>query len=263
MYRFNVAWADQLVGRLVAALRASGQWDRTLLVVTADHGEEFEEHGQSGHGGNLGRPLVEVPLIVKLPRDWPGPPLTLAAGARPATARLRATLVEAAGGVAEQGTAPSLFHAAPEGVLSELYLGNGVNRVSWVEGDLQLLWESRFAPPQPDYYRARLVSLGAAPPSPPPLPLAELTRRLEEAFAAVPPLAGRPDEPPVLALWRWTAGGVEPLDDARRRRELAGRLRAAWTAANGPDRARGKARGPGRELTPEEEAEMKALGYAG
>ena len=62
MYRLNVAWADERLGRLLAALRASGQWDRTLLVVTADHGEEFGERGQILEGGNLGRQLLEVPL---------------------------------------------------------------------------------------------------------------------------------------------------------------------------------------------------------
>jgi arylsulfatase A-like enzyme len=43
MYALNVAWADEKLGRLLDALRRSGQWDRTLLVVTSDHGEEFRE----------------------------------------------------------------------------------------------------------------------------------------------------------------------------------------------------------------------------
>ena len=59
-----------MLGRLLAALKHSGQWDKTLLVVTADHGEEFKENGQIAHGGNLGRVLVEVPLVIKLPKGF-------------------------------------------------------------------------------------------------------------------------------------------------------------------------------------------------
>ena len=153
MYALNVAYADEMLGRMVASLRKSGQWDRTLLVVTADHGEEFGEFEQIAHGGNLGRQLVEVPLMIKLPVGFK---LKVKPGERAATARVRATLLEAAGWEPEEGTAPSLFHKEDGGVLSELYAGNGVNRFSWVEGDRQLLWESRFAKPEPEYYRAPL-----------------------------------------------------------------------------------------------------------
>jgi hypothetical protein len=202
-------------------------------------------------------------LLVKLPAGWQGAELSIAPGERPATARLRATLIEAAGGRPEPGTTASLFADAPAGVLSELYLGNGVNRFSWVEGDLQLLWESHFADAEGDYFRSRLVSLGGRLPPPPPEPLAALTARLESAFASVPPLAGVPQRPPALTLWRWTEEGVAPVADSRLVRVLAGRLRAAWIAANGADRPPARPQGPGRQLTPEEEAEMKALGYAG
>ena len=54
MYQMNVAWADAVLGRMLAALRKSGQWDRTLLVVTSDHGEEFKE---CGHDRARRRPL--------------------------------------------------------------------------------------------------------------------------------------------------------------------------------------------------------------
>ncbi|RPH53529.1 hypothetical protein EHM82_08275, partial [bacterium] len=70
LYRLNAAWADDRLGRLLDSLRKSGQWDRTLLVVTANHGEEFGEKGQILHGGNLGRQLLEIPLAVKLPEGF-------------------------------------------------------------------------------------------------------------------------------------------------------------------------------------------------
>ena len=112
MYRYNVAWADDRLGRLIQALRSSGEWDRTLLVVTSTHGEEFGEKGQILNGGNLGRQLLEVPFAVKLPRGFR---LRIAEPQerRIAAARLWATLVEAAGGEVPPAVAPSLFHRAP------------------------------------------------------------------------------------------------------------------------------------------------------
>ena len=260
LYQLNAAWADELVGRMVAALRKSRQWERTLLVVTSDHGEEFDEHGQIAHGGNLGRQLIEVPLMVKLPAGY-GAPLALEPGKPVATIRVRNTLVEAAGGKPEPRTAPGLFRAAEGGVLSELYLGNGVNRFSYVEGDLQLLWESRFAPAEPEYYRARYEGIGGKPEPPLSEPAKAIFGRLEAAFAKTPPLSGTGGAPG-LALWRWTKDGSVRVEDARETDRMARALRAAWTAANGREAAPGRA-GEKPALSPEEEAEMKALGYAG
>jgi hypothetical protein len=145
MYRLNAAWADERLGVFLGALRASGQWDRSLVVVTSIHGEEIGEHGQILHGANLGRSVLEVPLVVKLP-EGSGLRLRPAAAQRVGTARIWATLVEAAGGEPLPAAAPSLFRAAPPEVLSELYLTGGGNRFSLLDGDLQLLRESRSAP---------------------------------------------------------------------------------------------------------------------
>ena len=270
-YQLNAAWADQVVGRLLAALRRSGRWDETLLVVTADHGEEFKECAQIEHGGNLCRPLLEVPLLIKLPKGWTGPPLALRRGDRPGTVRVRATLVEAAGGKAEPGTAPSLFRDDPGGVLSELYLGNGVNRVSYVEDDRQLLWEGHFAPPDPDYYRVHTLDLGGTPATPARTTSEQLHARFEEAFGGTLPLSGRAELPPTLSLWQWTAPppGSPPMtsvvvrvNDPAATEAMARRLKAAWVAANGDEAPPGRREGGQPRLTPEEEAEIKALGYA-
>jgi Sulfatase len=229
MYRLNVAWADQRLGRLLAALRQSGAWDRTLLVVTSTHGEEFGEKGQILNGGNLGRQLLEVPFAVKLPAGF-GREIAVARGRRIAATRLWATLVEAAGGEVPPAMAPSLFRRAPDAVLSELYLTNGSNQFSLVEGDDQLLWESRFAPPEPEYYRARLASMNrgnariaraelSAPPG-------EIFGRLLAGFRATPPLTGQ--GAPRLTLERWERTGSRPLADPRRTAELARLLARTW-----------------------------------
>ena len=250
MYALNVAWADEKLGRLLDALRRSGQWDRALVVVTSDHGEEFREYGQIAHGGNLGRHQIEVPLVIKLPAGRklePKGPV--------ATIRVRNTLVEAAAGEPEPGTAPSLFRPWEGGVLSELYLDNGVNHFSYVEGDRQLLWESHFTKPEQDYYRARLLVTTGAPGAP-----LDVFRRLEEAVSRALPLTGLPGDPPTLTLWRWIEGGSERVDDPRQVAEMARRLRRSWVAANGPERPFGR-RPSLTAITKQEEQELRSLGY--
>jgi hypothetical protein len=260
LYKVNAAWADQMLGRLLAALRRSGQWEKTLLVVTADHGEEFGENGQIAHGGNLGHVLVDVPLVIKLPVGFQKT-LALPKGRAVSNLRVGATLIEAAGGTPEPGTAPSLFRPVEKGALSELYLGNGVNRFSLVDGDLQLLWESRFAAPERDYYRARLAGLGGAVTPPLTEPPTALLGRLHDAFAKVLPLAGLAGQPPELTLWRWTSQGSEKVEDPRLKDRLARQLRNAWLAANGAEVAPGRAVGTQPHLTPKQLEELKSLGY--
>jgi arylsulfatase A-like enzyme len=261
MYELNAAYADDLLGKMIAALRRSGQWDRTLFVVTSDHGEEFGEMEQIAHGGNLGRQLVEVPLMIKLPAGF-GPKLAVEKGQRPATARVRATLLEAAGWEPEEGTAPSLFQEAEEdGVLSELYAGNGVNRFSWVEEDRQLLWESRFSPPEPEYYRARAEGIVGRLDRPLAEPSKVIFGRLEQAFARTLPLSGLQGDEPKLTLWRWTERGSEQVNDPTETERMARRLRGAWIVMNGTEKAPGRNTGKKPQLTPEQEAEMRALGY--
>jgi sulfatase-like protein len=229
MYRFNVAWADERLGRLLTALRQSGQWDNTLLAVTSTHGEEFGEKDQILNGGNLGRQLLEVPFAVKLPAGF-NRRIAVPADRRVAAARLWATLVEAAGGEVPPAMAPSLFRRAPEAVLSELYLTNGTNRFSLVEGDDQLLWESSFAPPEPEYYRARLarMSRGNARVARAELsvPPGEIFGRLLAGFRATPPLSGRGE--PRLTLERWETWGSRRVSDPRRTAELARLLARTW-----------------------------------
>ena len=230
MYRFNVAWADERLGRLVAALRESGQWDRTLLAVTSTHGEEFGEKGQILNGGNLGRQLLEVPFAIKLPAGFTRG-IVVPNDQRVAAARLWATLVEAVGGEAPPAVARSLFRRAPEAVLSELYLTNGTNRFSLVQGDDQLLRESSFAPPEPDYYRARLAMMNRGDAriarTELSVPPARVFGRLLAAFLVTPPLTGRGE--PRLTLERWGKQGSRKVSDPRRTAEMARLLARTWS----------------------------------
>jgi hypothetical protein len=259
MYKLNAAYADELLGRMLEALKRSGQWDKTLLVVTADHGEEFKESGQIAHGGNLGHVLVEVPLVIKLPKGFERK-LVLPPG-RVANLRVAPTLIEAAGGTPEAGAAPSLFQSFDKGALSELYLGNGVNRFSLVDGDLQLLWESHFAKPEPEYFRARYAGIGGTPEPPLTEPGEAIFGRLQQQFATALPLTGLRSEPPQVSLWRWTPRGTEKVEDPRETQRLTRQLKNAWLAANGNETAPGRATGRQPHLTPQQEEQLRALGY--
>ncbi len=66
-YGAGVGYLDASLGSLFNALRRSGVWDRMLVVVTSDHGEEFLEHGSLSHT-TLYDEVVRVPLLIK----WPG-----------------------------------------------------------------------------------------------------------------------------------------------------------------------------------------------
>jgi arylsulfatase A-like enzyme len=63
---------DRVIGELAAHLAAMGLTDDTLLVITADHGEQFLEHGRLVHGGDaFYNELIHIPFVVSNPRLFP------------------------------------------------------------------------------------------------------------------------------------------------------------------------------------------------
>jgi choline-sulfatase len=72
LYDSEISWTDHHVGLLLDHLEALGLADRTMVVFTADHGEEFLDHGRLGHAKTLYEEMVRVPLIVRCPRWSPG-----------------------------------------------------------------------------------------------------------------------------------------------------------------------------------------------
>jgi len=63
-YDGSIAYLDRQIGDLLAALERRGLLRNTIVIVTSDHGEEFNEHGQMNHGNTLYFPSLHVPLIV-------------------------------------------------------------------------------------------------------------------------------------------------------------------------------------------------------
>ncbi len=66
LYRETVEVADRELGRILDGLRERGRLERTLVVVTSDHGEEFGEHGGFQHE-SVFEEILHVPLIVRFP----------------------------------------------------------------------------------------------------------------------------------------------------------------------------------------------------
>ena len=64
LYDGEVVWFDTCFAKLMDDLRERGLLDDTVVLLTADHGEEFFEHGQVGHGFSLYEELLHVPLLL-------------------------------------------------------------------------------------------------------------------------------------------------------------------------------------------------------
>ncbi|MGH0030359.1 MAG: sulfatase-like hydrolase/transferase [Myxococcota bacterium] len=67
-YDAEIAWTDHQLERLLARVEQLAPPERTLVVVTADHGEGLGDHGVPGHGVVLYEEAVRVPLVLR----WPG-----------------------------------------------------------------------------------------------------------------------------------------------------------------------------------------------
>ncbi len=71
LYDAEMAFVDNQVGRLLDGLREMGIYDRATIILVADHGEEFFDHGRFEHGHSMYDELIHVPLIIKLPARIP------------------------------------------------------------------------------------------------------------------------------------------------------------------------------------------------
>ncbi len=64
-YDGEIAYADEIVGRLVKYLKSHQLYDRSTIVLLSDHGEGLGDHGEQGHGLFVYDEAIHVPLIVK------------------------------------------------------------------------------------------------------------------------------------------------------------------------------------------------------
>jgi len=68
LYDGEIAWVDHHIGLLMDELKRRGLYDNAIIILTADHGDEFFEHGGKGHQHSLYEELLHVPWIIKAPR---------------------------------------------------------------------------------------------------------------------------------------------------------------------------------------------------
>jgi arylsulfatase A-like enzyme len=133
-YDGEIRTADEAIGTFFEELRRRRLWDRTAIVVTADHGESFMEHGVLEHNTWLYDELVRVPLVIRIP------------GLRPRRVRTQMQLVDlfpTLAGVAGAKVPPGLHgsdrfphlqgRAAPESYAYSEMVGRrfSIRRLDW------------------------------------------------------------------------------------------------------------------------------------
>jgi arylsulfatase A-like enzyme len=132
-YDGGISYLDAELGRLFDDLAARGLLERTLVVITADHGEGFGEHDLIDHGVSVFQELIHVPLLVRTP----GGSIARRVATPVSTLDLFSTILEAA------GVAPS---ATAQGIPLD-QSGRDPDRVIFSESftnDLFLSWSPRF-----------------------------------------------------------------------------------------------------------------------
>jgi arylsulfatase A-like enzyme len=115
MYDGELVFTDAQIGLLLGELRAKGLYDKTVVVVTGDHGEGFGEHGIPFHGYHLYSPQTKVPMIYRVPGLPPArrsttpaghvdiiPTLVNLAGGKPDPEMQGRSLVDVLGGAADK-----------------------------------------------------------------------------------------------------------------------------------------------------------------
>lgn len=146
LYDGEIRYADSRFGDMVATLKRRNLYDRTWIIVTADHGELFGEHGLKGHGTVPYREIVHVPFVSKPPlgdgglgerTDWiqltDVMPLVLDRVGVPRPAGIQ-------GGVPPHLGRPLIVESY---TLAGVYPGG--DWLAIVEGDWKLLWNSKGA----------------------------------------------------------------------------------------------------------------------
>jgi len=104
-YDAAVHHGDRGVGALLDVLARRGLDDRTVVVFTSDHGEEFLEHGRCFHIRTLYREVGRVPLLFRIP----GVPARVVHGVVPASVAVPATVLDAVGVREHAMPGPSLL----------------------------------------------------------------------------------------------------------------------------------------------------------
>ena len=165
LYDGEILYADTMIQRLLDALGRQGRLDRAVVAYSADHGEEFKDHGGFWHGATLYQELLHVPFALKVPGLAPrripeavsmidlAPTLLDAVGTPPARGFRGRSLLPLL-----KGTAP----ASPEPLVAETgYTPDGRVLVAYRESDRKLILHLPPGRGEPRVLRAELFDLAA------------------------------------------------------------------------------------------------------
>lgn len=149
-YIKEIEHLDEHLGRLMNGLKERGLYDNALIIITADHGEEFCEHGGWWHGQTLYDEQTHVPLMIKLPGNAQGgtgnihlarnldiaPTMLQIAGIEKGKLMQGQSLVDAAGNTTNHTIGYSYAENNFEGiVLQSLRNGSGAKAIQANEGN--------------------------------------------------------------------------------------------------------------------------------
>ncbi|MCX5633302.1 MAG: sulfatase-like hydrolase/transferase [Phycisphaerae bacterium] len=79
-YDGEIAYVDACIGKVIQKLKELNLYDKTLVVITGDHGEMMGEHGESDHSFFIYEAAIRVPLIIKKPSGPKGKRIKEVAG---------------------------------------------------------------------------------------------------------------------------------------------------------------------------------------
>jgi membrane-anchored protein YejM (alkaline phosphatase superfamily) len=68
-YKNSILYDDYLFGEMIDAIKERGLYENSIIIFSADHGEEFFEYGSFGHNSSFSKAQINVPMIMKLPNS--------------------------------------------------------------------------------------------------------------------------------------------------------------------------------------------------
>lgn len=132
LYDGEIRFTDEHIGKLLDTLEQKGLDKNTLIVVTADHGDEFFEHGRKGHQQTLYDEVLNVPLIF----TWDGRiPANKKVTSIVGIIDIMPTILDLAG----IGTAPEMMGQS----LRSGLLGDGSGSTRQILGELYIFWDEK------------------------------------------------------------------------------------------------------------------------
>ena len=157
LYQGEIAYADQSLGTILRVLKSAEVLERTLVVVTADHGEGFGEHSEDTHAFLAYNTTLRVPMIMRVPNAAGGRRISQQVG----TVDIVPTVLDLLGfsppaTVQGRSLVPLMFEEqSPETEPPAYYSESLSPRLSHGFGDLRVLYQRPFKyihGPRPELY---------------------------------------------------------------------------------------------------------------